>query len=361
MNFLFLNSARSWGGNEKWTLMAMETLSEKHRVFLGYRSPELGTKFDFPKFRLPFLFELDLLTLIPLIVILLRHRIDVIIPTKRKDYVLAGIAARLCGRVNILRLGIVRSLSSRPQRLKKWVYHDLNDGLIVNAQRIRTALRKSDYMRNHPVRVIYNGVDTDRLHEMAHDLCKPAPFIMVSMGALIPRKGMDRLLDGFGEFLSRAQQPDCRLVIIGGGESRGQLEAQAARLRLGPRVIITGHLDNPYPWLKAGDLFILASQNEGISNAVLEAMVFRCAVMTTRAGGAGELISHLKNGWLLDNTEAGTLAGAIQRLYEDRPMREALADAGYRTVMKRHSMQAMGEEIAGFCGEILAFRGTGCR
>ena len=115
MKYLFLNSARRWGGNERWTALAAQGLAVRNEVFFAYRKMEIGSRFDVPKYRLPFWNELDMLSISRLIFLIKKHHIDILIPTKRKDYVLAGFAAKAMGKKNVLRLGIERSIKTLGQ------------------------------------------------------------------------------------------------------------------------------------------------------------------------------------------------------------------------------------------------------
>jgi len=134
MNILFMNSAREWGGTEKWTRMAAEALGESHNTILVYRKDVVGSNFTITKYRLPCLSEADLYTLWQLIRIINTEKVEAIIPTKRKDYFLAGIAGKLTGTPVILRLGADRQLRDPWQRL---TYHTLTSGIIVNAEKIK--------------------------------------------------------------------------------------------------------------------------------------------------------------------------------------------------------------------------------
>ena len=138
MNFLFLNSARTWGGNEKWVRLAATSLQTEHQSYLAYRSPIVGNNIPVKQYMLPFRHEADLSTLASLVRLVYRHKIDVLIPTKRKEYVLAGIVSMICGCSNILRLGIVRDLSGKP--FQAFVFNRLADGVIVNAEPVKEKL-----------------------------------------------------------------------------------------------------------------------------------------------------------------------------------------------------------------------------
>jgi hypothetical protein len=185
MNILFLNSSRRWGGNEKWTRMAAHALAADHNVFLAYRKEAIGERFTVPKFRLPFLNEADLYTLAKLMGIALKYKIDILVPTKPKEYVLAGMVAKLLRKKNVLRLGIVKDLDG--SLLNRLIYGKLAHGIIVNAEPIKTAMVKSPYLQNDKVRVIYNGLDTaemDELSGQARGIRKPFPFTVTVVGEL---------------------------------------------------------------------------------------------------------------------------------------------------------------------------------
>ena len=121
------------------------------------------------------------MTIRSLISVVKREHIQVIIATKRKDYVLGGITARLCGIQNVLRLGIVRTLTY--PWIDRVVYDCLADGIIVNAHSIKKVLCKSKFMRDHKIRVIYNGVDHQRISVLSQQTIeKPFPFLIIVRG-----------------------------------------------------------------------------------------------------------------------------------------------------------------------------------
>lgn len=353
MNFLFVNSARTWGGNEKWSLMAATMLAQNHHVVLAYRSDELGSRFTVPKYKLPFLNEADLYSLYRLISIIRRHKIDVLIPTKRKDYVLAGIASRICGVKNVLRLGIVRDLKN------EWhynvIYNKLADGIIVNAQQIKDVLLQTSYMKPEKIKVIFNGIDTVRLERSSKNpvIEKPFPFLITALGEVSDRKGFDYLIRGFANFLSRTNAGDAGLVIIGDGEKLQEFKALATSLKIEKQVIFTGFLENPYPYLSVSDVFAMTSKNEGISNALLEGIYLGNAAISTIAGGVAEVVKDGKQGLLVNYGDVEKLGDHLSRLYKDPDFRNTLAQEGYEMVTKTFSLEKMTGEIVRFCSGIV--------
>lgn len=210
-----MNSARAWGGNEKWVKLAATALKNNHNVFLAYRNAVVGSRIPVNKLCLPFRHEADLQTILQLIAFVKKHDIDVLIPSKRKEYVIAGIVRKACRCLNILRLGIVRDLKNNP--LQRYIFNRLADGVIVNAEPIKTTLLDSGYNDPATIRVIYNGLDKETIVTLAQKQCPHLPFsfIVSSMGDLNSRKGFDMLLRGFAKFLQTSGADDACLVIIG--------------------------------------------------------------------------------------------------------------------------------------------------
>ena len=145
MNLLFLNSAGSWGGNEKWVSMAMTALAPAHGVHLAYRGETVGRHITLPKMRLPFLAPVDPYTVWRLARIIRDLKISVLIPTKPADIIAAGIAGRLRGVPTLARLGIVRRLG--PYR--RFAYETMADAVVVNAS---VSARNGRRRRPSPIR-----------------------------------------------------------------------------------------------------------------------------------------------------------------------------------------------------------------
>lgn len=354
MNFLFLNSAsRGWGGNEKWTKMAAEALAGEHLVMLAYRDPAIGDHINVGKVRLPFRSEFDLATIFSLVRLVRQKSIDIIIPTKRKDYVLAGLVGRLTEATNILRLGIDRPLKNTP--VQRLIYGWLTDGIIVNADKIRQTLEKTSWLDIGKVRVIYNGIDREKLKtDSETPFEKPFAFTIGAAGALIPRKGFDYLIRSFARFSTGdGGLADTGLVIAGTGPERESLEQLAVDLGVAGRVRFTGHLANPYPMMRACDLFVSASTSEGLANVLLESMALHCAPISTLSGGADELIDDGRNGFLVRYGDEKRLAEIFGELYKNPAKVASVAASAHETILQRFSIERMRKDLLKFFTTIL--------
>lgn len=356
MNILLMNSARTWGGTEKWTRMAAETLAADHQVFLAYRREIVGSRFRIEKYRLPCLSHIDLYTLVLLVRIIREKGIEIIIPTKRKDYLLAGLAAKLCGITNILRLGIERRL--RIPIIHRLIYATLADGVIVNAETIKQTLLLSPFMQKDKIRVIYNGVDIEALKRLSQPpAVKPYPFTITTAGVLTDRKGHEFLIRGFARFVTHAPEIAAGLVIMGDGPKKDYLQNLAKSLGISDRVQFTGFLDNPWRYMASSDVFAMTSKNEGIPNALLEAMYLENVPVSTPAGGTEELIRHNENGFLVPYGDEDALANILSLLARTPEYRRVIANAAQNSVIKNFTLEIMRQHIVNF-GNILKNRNT---
>lgn len=171
------------------------------------------------------------------------------------------------------------------------------------------------------VEVVGNGVDisrfapVDRAAARAHFALPDDASVLVSVGGLVERKGMHRVIDCLPALVAR--HPALHYLIVGAGgpegDMRGELDAQVARLGLVERVHFAGELPpDTIKWaLSAGDVFVLATRNEGWANVFLEAMACGLPVVTTDVGGNAEVVCRPELGRVVPFGDAAALSAAL--------------------------------------------------
>ncbi|MCL5061114.1 MAG: glycosyltransferase [Candidatus Thermoplasmatota archaeon] len=184
--------------------------------------------------------------------------------------------------------------------------------------------------------VVGNGVDTTRFHPVEraaarHKYGLPlGARVLVSVGALVERKGMQRVIEVMPALLER--HPDLHYAIVGGaspeGDNRAELTAQVARLGLAGRVHFLGALPpDELKWaLSASDLFVLATRNEGWANVFLEAMACGLPVVTTDVGGNAEVVCRDELGSIVPFGDATALQRALDAALDKDWDRTAILD-----------------------------------
>ncbi|MCK9264909.1 MAG: glycosyltransferase family 4 protein [Deltaproteobacteria bacterium] len=158
------------------------------------------------------------------------------------------------------------------------------------------------------------------------------PYIL-AIGRLNRQKGYDVLIRAFA--MAKAAQAGWRLVILGEGPERSNLERLAADLGIGDAVLMPGIVREPAEWMRQAAFFVLPSRYEGFPNALLEAMACGCAVIAADCpSGPAEIIRHNVDGLLVPKEDVGGLSAAILKLMEDKALRHRL---GSRAVEVKNS------------------------
>ncbi|HSU17092.1 glycosyltransferase [Longimicrobium sp.] len=180
------------------------------------------------------------------------------------------------------------------------------------------------------IRVIYNAGVDDEVMRLAAEPFEPPPGegpVVLACGRLTEQKGFSTLLDAFA--LLRRTVPAARLWLVGEGELRGELTAQAAALGIADAVWMPGFRANPYQLMRAADVFALSSLWEGFGNVIVEAMAVGTPVVATDCPhGPAEIIRDGKSGLLIPPSDAGALAGALARVLGDGALAGRLREAG---------------------------------
>jgi glycosyltransferase involved in cell wall biosynthesis len=180
---------------------------------------------------------------------------------------------------------------------------------------------------------MYHGIDHAQFHPARRALAGSDVPLIVSVGRLREKKGLDVLIDACALLRDRGQAFACE--IVGYGEEQAKLQAQIERLELGAQVRLVGKLarEQVIERYARAAVYVQPSRiaadgdRDGIPNVLLEAMAMGLPVVATRVSGIPELVGHGVNGVLVEPDDAATLAAAIGHLLQ-RPA--ACADLGCR-------------------------------
>lgn len=194
--------------------------------------------------------------------------------------------------------------------------------------------------------VIYNPHDVDHIRELAAQRTEkfqfdPSKRYLASVGRLVARKRVDLLIRALAEL--REEDPSVELLVLGSGEMMEHYQQVTKELKLEPYVHFLGHVSNPFAYLARADVFVLASEDEGLPNIIIESMICGTAVVSTDCkSGPRETLSPSSdiNLYLTDEVEVAefgilcpvgrhdTLAEALRRMLSDEALREAYVQKG---------------------------------
>lgn len=166
--------------------------------------------------------------------------------------------------------------------------------------------------------IIANDVINKSDEEIA-DIVKPKDKkLLVTSGRLVAQKGYESLLEVCNRLNN--DRLDYELWILGEGWSRPKLEELIDKYKLS-NVKLLGFKENPYKYIKQGDLFVCSSKNEGFSLVIAEAMILGLPVISTNCSGPNELLNFGEYGFMVENTEDALYEGLKEILNDEERLK----------------------------------------
>ncbi len=150
-----------------------------------------------------------------------------------------------------------------------------------------------------------------------------ADFIFV--GRLVPIKRVDLFLDAIRHIADT--RPEVSAVVVGDGKEMAALQAQAQRLGLADNVRFVGQQSDIERWLREARVFVMTSDSEGLSLALIEAMLCGLPAVVSDVGDLGDLVESGVNGYLVPERAASAFAARMAELIRDEPRRAGFARA----------------------------------
>lgn len=145
---------------------------------------------------------------------------------------------------------------------------------------------------------------------------------IVTVARLTAAKNLPMLINAFNMVYS--DFPNYQLVIYGDGEEREPLQKMIDQLGLGDRVVLYGKVKNIYDYISSASLFVLSSDFEGMSNALMEAISLGLPVISTNVSGAAEMVINGVNGFLIDTGDVEALTIAMRKILIDPELRKRM-------------------------------------
>jgi glycosyltransferase involved in cell wall biosynthesis len=202
------------------------------------------------------------------------------------------------------------------------------DAIVGVSQGVSTDLDCQLGFKPGTVKTVYNPVvDRELLTKAEKTIEHPwfqagSPPVFLAVGRLSQQKDFSNLIQAFG--LLR-QRKSARLMILGEGEMRGELEAQIETLGISEDVLLPGFVQNPYAYMSNATAFVLSSRWEGLPTVLIEAMACGCSVVATDCpSGPQEILAAGKYGLLVPIENAPALADAMFQTL-DNPVNRAIS------------------------------------
>jgi glycosyltransferase involved in cell wall biosynthesis len=231
--------------------------------------------------------------------------------------------------------GLRDDILNSPQKSSKkivWIHNDLRktefhdytdeevrkffgfDKIMVISEHIQKDFENMARNEDDKKRIvrIYNPLDTQEilnkgeLDQNQYDFSKEEP-VFVSVGTVFPQKGFDRLLKVHKRLLEEGLKH--RVLIVGDGYDFENVKKLKSDLGLDETATMLGFTDNPYPYFKQADFFILSSRYEGFPTVLYEAITLKKKIVATDVSGVQEMLLDGELGLIVDNSEEGIYQG----------------------------------------------------
>ena len=215
-----------------------------------------------------------------------------------------------------------------PEKIRRFFHYDKVMVISEKIQETFLSLAKTEKEKSKIVR-IYNPLDTDEILTKSEvrsqkledkitmlqnsDLgTQNSEPVFISVGTVFPQKGFDRLLKVHKRLLDEGFQH--KVLIVGDGYDFDNVKKLKTELGVDETATMLGFTDNPYPYFKAADFYILSSRYEGFPTVLFEAITLKKNIIATDVSGVSEMLEQGKLGLIIENSEDGIYTGMKQAL-----------------------------------------------
>ncbi|MBI4985076.1 MAG: glycosyltransferase family 4 protein [Rhodocyclales bacterium] len=275
---------------------------------------------------------------------LAQHPADVVNTHSSTDSWLAALAcATLRAAPSIVRTRHISAPVSA-NAATRWLYTRATAHIVTTGEKLRRTLIDARGYPGERITSVPTGIDTARFAPRDRAAARqalgldPALRYVGIVATLRSWKGHHYLIEACAQLKGH----DWRLLIVGDGPRRQWLEDMVARLNLAERVRFLGHRDDPELWLPALDVFCLPSYaNEGVPQAMLQAMLSGLPIVTTDVGSIGEAAVDGATALVVPPEQVPPLAAALQRLLDEPELAQRLGAAARAAALERHGFETM--------------------
>jgi glycosyltransferase involved in cell wall biosynthesis len=365
LSIVHTEASNGWGGQEIRTLTeARGFITRGHRVVV-YAAPGSRILEEAARFRVPAI-ALAIGRKRPRgVTTLVRafggDAVDIVNAHSSTDAWLAALACRFLRARKRAAPVLVRtrhvSIPVPNDRATQWLYRRATTRIVTTGEALKEQLVRDNGLDPRRVDSVPTGIDPAQFAprdkaaaRAALGLHATAPLIGI-VATLRSWKGHRYLL----EAMPRLHAQSARLVIVGDGPQRAALEAQTDALGLRSRVTFAGQQADVAPWLNALDVFVLPSYaNEGVPQALLQAMFAGVPCVTTDAGAIPEIARNDDTALVVSRENPPALARAIDSLLDDGAVGVRIAKAAREFVLPRFGLDAMLDRMEAVFRQALA-------
>ena len=234
----------------------------------------------------------------------------------------------------------------------------LKDKIIVNSEFDKEIAIKNRICHPEKLIKIYNGIAPEKLEFLLKEEAKKflfkdnakyqiqdTKYLIGCIANFYKTKGLEYLIKAANILNTgfKFQVSDFKILVIGDGKERENLESLIKEYNLNDKVFLMGRIPNAHKYLKAFDMLVLPSLKEGFPWIILEAMASETPIIATKVGAVPEIIKDQKDGMLIEFKNPQELAEKIMKLIQDSGLSQKLKTQA-REKLKDFSLQKMVQE-----------------
>ena len=227
----------------------------------------------------------------------------------------------------------------------RWLYVRAIAHVVTTGEALRRQLARDNGIPLDHMTSVPTGIDLARFvpgdaAAARARLGLPARRALGIVATLRDWKGHEYLFDAIAQ--DRAAWSDWQVIVVGDGPYRDRLDRRLAALDLAGDIRFAGQQEDVVPWLQALDLFTLPSYGEeGVPQAILQAMACALPVVSTPVGAIGEAVEDGVTGLLVAPRSADALAAGLARLRDDEALRARFGAAGHARAIADFGLDPM--------------------
>jgi len=283
--------------------------------------------------------------------ILKQEKIDIIHSHNPTPYFYGTIAGKIANVPAIIYTKHGRNpIRNKRELLLRRFLSYMTDKIVAVSDDAGNVAINDEKINPEKVVTIFNGIDIDRYQtnidvaSKKHEIgLSDDDFVIGIVARLSPEKDHNTLLDAFHIVLDNVDQ-SVKMVIVGDGILREELEQKAKSISINDKVIFLGERHDVPELLAIFDLFALSSITEGISLTLLEAMATGLPVVATNAGGNTEIVLDNQTGFIVPPKDPNRMAEAIMTIIKNNDMANQMRERGKDRVSKKFSLETMRDQ-----------------
>lgn len=215
----------------------------------------------------------------------------------------------------------------KPKQKVMYLMYKLGKAIPIAISNEIQSMTKNYYQLSENVELVYNPVDVEKYripHKQHNGIC------IINVGRLSKAKNQRLLIDAIEKIVTIGR--NVKLIILGDGPLRNDLEAYVKKQSLEQVIHLMGNVDNAEEYYAQADIFALSSEYEGLPLVILEAMAAGLPIVSTDVGGIRDIVAD--NGILIESGNKDMLVEALMKIIDDETLRIKMGEISRRDVVR---------------------------